>query len=75
MENLNIGLESTEHLVRYDLKGSENKRYIIKEQKIGKVLLDTNFRIDFNSRPIALNYKIREMFKYCIHNDTLFLAK
>jgi len=75
MENLNLGLENSEQLVRYDLKGSENKRYIIKEQKIGKVLLDTNFKLDFNSRPIPLNFKIWEMLKYCIHNDTLFLNK
>ena len=58
MENLNLGLENTEDLVRYDLKGSENKRYVMKENKIGKVLLDTNFKLDFNSRPIPLNFKI-----------------
>jgi len=60
MENLNLGLENSDNneIMRYDLKGSELKRYILRENQAGKVLLDTNFKIDFNSRPIPLNFNI-----------------
>ena len=63
-------------LITYDLKGSSINRYILKKNKTFKtVLLDTNFKEDFNGEPIAIDKNVFDVLMYGIHNDALFLSK
>ena len=63
-------------LITYDLKGSSINRYILKKNKTVKtVLLDTNFKEDFNGEPIAIDKNVFDVLMYGIHNDALFLSK
>lgn len=71
MENLFCGMPSD--LKIYDLKGSETNRWETKLNK--KVLLDTNFRIDRNGEPVAIQ---KDNFRYLdrsFQNDCKFLSK
>ena len=63
MENIFYGMNGD--LLTYDLKGSEKKRW---NRKSGsKTFFDTNFRIDRNGEPMAINSpyfkKVSEAFK------------
>ena len=77
MENLFYGFENDQKLIKaYDLKGSLINRYIPKKnQKPNQVLLDTNFKEDFNGEPLALDRNIFELLSSAIHNDSLILSK
>ena len=77
MENLFYGFENDQKLIKaYDLKGSLINRYIPKKnQKPNQVLLDTNFKEDFNGEPLALDRSIYELLASAIHNDSLILSK
>lgn len=77
MENLFYGFENDQKLIKaYDLKGSLINRYIPKKsQKPNQVLLDTNFKEDFNGEPLALDRNIYELLTSAIHNDSLTLSK
>ena len=51
-------------------------RYIKKKKKKpNQVLLDTNFKEDFNGEPLALDRNIFELLSSAIHNDSLILSK
>jgi len=100
LENLNLGIETgdEQHVVRYDLKGSEINRLVATEpdQPVTsqfppethldelttplataekKVLMDSNFLLLNNGRPILLNRKLANLLHICINNDTLCLQK
>ena len=77
MENLFYGFENEQKSIKaYDLKGSLINRYIPKKnQKPNQVLLDTNFKEDFNGEPLALDRNIFELLSSAIHNDSLILSK
>lgn len=63
-------------ILKYDLKGSKLNRYIEpSKRKPGTVLLDTNFKEDFNEKPIMLEKRVFEHLKAAIHNDCLLLSK
>ena len=78
-ENLNFGIkpEDESHIIRYDLKGSKNNRFV--KNKEGKdtkaVLHDNNFLYEFNGRPLPIRYTINRILHICINNDTLCLSK
>ena len=60
----------------YDLKGSNINRYINKNmRKPGKVLLDTNFLVDFNKEPVFIDSNVYERLKIALYNDTMYLKK
>ena len=79
MENLNFGFNGQEKRIRsYDLKGSTINRYVQKKEKKQKdniVLLDSNFKKDFNNEPIPLVKDLYGLLLVSIYNDTLFLSK
>ena len=79
MENLNYGLDlGKEKILSYDLKGSTINRYISKnerEKKENIVLLDNNFKEDFNGEPIPLERNLFGLILISVHNDALFLSK
>ena len=79
MENLNYGLNAEKEKIKtYDLKGSSINRYIKKKEKKEKnniVLLDTNFKKDFNNEPIPLKKDLYGLLLVSVYNDTLFLSK
>ena len=57
MENLTCGIDPNKmSLMKYDLKGSMSRRYVITNGKTGVTRLDTNFIEDQNSKPICMNY-------------------
>ncbi len=73
MENLCYGISPT---VVYDLKGSVKRRYVKKDERIGsRVLLDTNFKEDYNGEPLMLDEESNMYLHESIHNDTLLLSK
>ena len=75
MENLNFGLDNN-FIKKYDLKGSQINRYIIKNKNnLNQVLLDTNFKEDFKGIPISVPKEIYNLLLLSIYNDTLFLSK
>lgn len=56
MENLEKGMDP-DHIKKYDLKGSDSKRFTdIKEKD--NTTLDTNYRIDRNGDPLVFESKI-----------------
>mmetsp|Transcript_42701 Transcript_42701/g.41023 ORF Transcript_42701/g.41023 Transcript_42701/m.41023 type:complete len:184 (-) Transcript_42701:372-923(-) len=59
MENILLDIDE-ENCVKYDLKGSKRKRYIVTKSK-GQVLLDNNFLQDFNAKPIAMDYVMKRL--------------
>ena len=79
MENLNYGFNmDKEKIQSYDLKGSTVNRYIKKRERKGKdnlVLLDSNFKEDFNNEPIPLEKDLYGLLLVSVYNDTLFLSK
>ena len=79
MENLNYGFNfKKEKILSYDLKGSTINRYIKNKEKKAKenvVLLDSNFKEDFNSEPIPLENDLFGLLLMSVYNDTLFLSK
>jgi 1-phosphatidylinositol-3-phosphate 5-kinase len=77
MENLNYGFPKDKQKIKsYDLKGSTINRYIRKkEQKENLVLLDSNFKEDFNNEPIPLEKDLYGLLLVSVYNDTLFLSK
>ena len=79
MENLNYGFNGDpKNIKSYDLKGSTINRYIQKKEKKLKdniVLLDSNFKKDFNNEPIPLEKDLYGLLLVSVYNDTLFLSK
>ena len=79
MENLNYGFNLiNDKISSYDLKGSTINRYIKKKEKMEKnniVLLDSNFKEDFNWGPIPLESDLFGLLLLSVYNDTLFLFK
>jgi len=79
MENLNYGFNlKSDKISSYDLKGSTINRYIKKKEKMEKnniVLLDSNFKEDFNWGPIPLESDLFGLLLLSVYNDTLFLFK
>ena len=79
MENLNYGFHlKTGNKLSYDLKGSTINRYIKKKEKMEKnnvVLLDSNFKEDFQCEPIPLERNLFGLLLLSVYNDTLFLFK
>ena len=79
MENLNYGFNDEQKEIKsYDLKGSTINRYIQKKEKKLKdntVLLDSNFKKDFNNEPIPLEKDLYGLLLVSVYNDTLFLSK
>lgn len=74
MENLQSGLDLTQNLKTYDLKGSETNRYV-PNNKSNQVLHDTNFKIDQNGEPLSLKYEDKQYLSEAFENDTKFLSK
>jgi 1-phosphatidylinositol-3-phosphate 5-kinase len=73
MENLSYNLlKPNINLKIYDLKGSRLNRYMKNKDK---VLLDTNFREDFNGEPLVLDSDIYSLLRSAIINDSLLLSK
>ena len=73
MENLLYNLENNENSLQiYDLKGSKLHRYC---KDKNKVLLDTNFKEDFEGEPLVLDIDIYNLFRSAIINDSLLLSK
>ena len=79
MENLNYGFNvNKEKIKSYDLKGSTINRYIKKKERKEKdnlVLLDSNFKEDYNNEPIPLEKDLYGLLLVSVYNDTLFLSK
>ena len=79
MENLNHGFNvNKERIKSYDLKGSTINRYIKKKERKEKdnlVLLDSNFKEDYNNEPIPLEKDLYGLLLVSVYNDTLFLSK
>lgn len=77
MENLNLGITQKEeaHIVRYDLKGSELNRLVHTESQTQVTLLDSNFLLMQNGRPIVLHKRLANLLHICINNDSLCLSK
>ena len=72
MENLLLGMNTNENKLKiYDLKGSKINRFKFKNEG---VLLDTNFKIDRNSEPIAINKDNYRYIESCLKNDCEFLS-
>ena len=59
--------------MRYDLKGSEKKRFV--EKQNAKVHLDSNFLLKNNGRPMLINKKLSNLLHISLNNDTLCLSK
>ena len=60
----------------YDLKGSHINRYISKSmRKPGRVLLDTNYLVDFNKEPVFIDSNVYDRLKIALYNDTTYLKK
>jgi 1-phosphatidylinositol-3-phosphate 5-kinase len=76
MENVFYGIDKKNPFTKtYDLKGSLINRYITKTQmKKQEVLLDSNFKEDFNGEPIVLDRSVYELLNLAVHNDTFFLS-
>ena len=79
MENLNYGFNVNKDKIKsYDLKGSTINRYIKKKERKEKdnlVLLDSNFKEDYNNEPIPLEKDLYGLLLVSVYNDTLFLSK
>lgn len=76
MENLTVGIDANKpSLSKYDLKGSQSRRYVDTKGKAGVTKLDTNFLEDHNSRPVCMNYTMNRLMEIAIHNDTSFLSR
>jgi hypothetical protein len=56
MENLEKGMDP-DHIKKYDLKGSDSKRFADIKKKMDTTL-DTNYRIDRNGDPLVFESKI-----------------
>lgn len=74
MENLFFGLDPFKEVKIYDLKGSENNRYCKKEKK-NQTLLDTNYKIDQNGKPLPIKSIDKKYLNIAFENDTKFLKK
>jgi hypothetical protein len=65
--------------VRYDLKGSQINRFVATEEPMifsnNKVLLDSNFLLQMNGRPLLLKMTLANLLHICINNDSLCLSK
>ena len=73
MENLLYNLEKNKYQLQiYDLKGSKLNRY---SKNKNKVLLDTNFKEDFEGEPLVLDIDVYNLFRSAILNDSLLLCK
>ena len=72
--NFGIEPEDEDHIVRFDLKGSELNRFV-KNTDQHAVLHDNNFKYLNWGRPLALRYYDNKILQYCINNDTLCLKK
>ena len=84
MENIFYGINlgnnnfnSPDSAIRvYDLKGSNINRYINKSmRKPGRVLLDTNYLVDFNKEPVFIDSNVYDRLKIALYNDTMYLKK
>ena len=85
LENLNLGIKAEDepHIQRFDLKGSELHRLVqSSDEDEGRlserekhVLMDSNFLLVNNGRPVLLHRKLAELLHICINNDTLCLQK
>jgi 1-phosphatidylinositol-3-phosphate 5-kinase len=82
MENINYGIISKNtkfncpdsNIRVYDLKGSNLRRYIDEtKNKPGKVLLDSNFILDFDREPVLIEFNVYERLKHALINDTTYL--
>ena len=75
-ENLNFGIkpEDEQHIIRYDLKGSNLNRFV-KNMESSVVLHDNNFVLWKGGRPLPIEYAINRILHICINNDTLCLSK
>ena len=74
LENLNLGIsqDDEQHIMRYDLKGSEVNRFVQKDD--AKVHLDSNFLLSMNGRPILINKQLSNLLHISLNNDSLCLA-
>jgi len=62
MENLTCGIDPNKaSLMKYDLKGSQSRRYVIIKGKQNVTRLDTNLMEDQNSKPICMNYMMNRL--------------
>ena len=76
MENLTCGIDANKaSLLKYDLKGSMSRRYVITSGKKNVTKLDTNLLQDMNSKPICMDYVMNRLMQIAIHNDTMFLSR
>jgi len=82
MENINYGIISKNTIFNspdsnirvYDLKGSNLRRYIDETKiKPGKVLLDSNFILDFDREPVLIELNVYERLKHALINDSTYL--
>ena len=82
MENINYGIISKNtkfncpdsNIRVYDLKGSNLRRYIDETKtKPGKVLLDSNFILDFDREPVLIELNVYERLKHALINDSNYL--
>ena len=82
MENINYGIISKSTIFNspdsdirvYDLKGSNLRRYIDETKtKPGKVLLDSNFILDFDREPVLIELNVYERLKHALMNDSTYL--
>ena len=75
-ENLNFGIkpEDENHIIRFDLKGSELNRFV-KNTDNHVVLHDNNFKFLNWGRPLPLRYLENRILHFCINNDTICLRK
>lgn len=60
--------------MRYDLKGSELNRWVQSDSD-RVVLLDSNFLLNQNGRPLVMHKKLANLLHICINNDSLCLSK
>ena len=82
MENINYGIISKNTIFNspdsnirvYDLKGSNLRRYVDETKiKPGKVLLDSNFILDFDREPVLIELNVYERLKRALKNDSDYL--
>jgi len=76
MENLTCGINpKMSSLMKYDLKGSMSRRYVLTKGNNARTRLDTNLLEDQNSKPICMEYTMNRLMQIAIHNDTSFLSR
>lgn len=77
MENLLFGVKTSGNPIEmrvYDLKGTEKDRYIIKD-RLNRVRLDNNFKIERNGEPFPLRIEDKRLMDSMLERDIEFLKK